>query len=561
MNRDTISRIASPDSDAESVDMFSTKNNHSVKQRSFQPVRAMSPPVSPIPIFSRIGNLPRRAPADSTDAAEIMTTRRGGIAPPSEIGSTIRRNNMIKMTPPENPFSDSSSVNRERRVVPPIPPTRHEYDSAPQFFMSQPPPHHLGGVPSAAAYTPHQDYPPYNMQQNPPGSGGGGASQAVHHFHHSAPQQQQHMQQGNHLHMQQVHHPQYQQYQPPPCCEHSSAAAGKLSTRPNYAALNEEESHEMKMQFIKKILILRTVVPNWGIVVPAESASLNYFHDIYELYSKQITVYINTFYFKVGLCFVFIFLQWGMGYTGVSMDGYAMSQINTINNYDCLLMELSEKYMASGGGEPMSIEKRFIYFAALQAMAFMFCGYVEKMTGSKQLAEYMRKFVATNVIDKLKEKGDDFDPTAGLDNVGVPLVPGLEDQIRNASYPSGAAAPTSTAPAAPAAAAGGGGIMDILGAVGGLMGNNADVNGNLAGAFGGIMNALGNMNNNGRPADASTATTPRRPPTSPGGPPRSRPSRPTTPMSPAMSPPRSARKRPVFNQDPNSEDVAGPTEE
>ncbi len=597
-----MSNIASGESDDDdSIDLFKSptnsinnatlqlstsspaaSNSEARVKRSFQPIRSMSPPVSPL--FGRSTNLPRRATVatdsdhhinfnsnnnhsrhnnttGSTNIKHLVDPRRNTIVRPS----SSRTTNVIKIPPAENPLMSEEVLpdhhNRSSRTRPSFQTYQGQSDLMPQFFMSpqnNPRPQHQQQV----------GYPsPY--MDGLGGGGGGGVGmipqqQQVHHFHH----------QGGRV-------PHAHAQAPPPCCEHSAAAAAGKSLRPDYSRLDEEQTRDMKYQFNKKLLVLQTVVPKWKIMIPSETSSLDYFHDMYELYSKQITIYVNTFYLKIGLCFMFIVLQWSAGRAGVPMEGYAMSQIQTIGNYDCLLMELSEKYFSGGGGgEPMSIEQRFIYFAALQAIAFMFCNYVEKMTGSKQLSDYMKNFVSTNVIDKLKSN-EAADPTAGLDNVGVPFAPGVEEMLRNTYEP--AASGTSTAPPAPpmenqqqqqSSGGGGGGVMDIaklVGSVSGLLnGNSGDVNGNLGNAFGGIMGMLGNLNNNNNgggggggsrlpptsPAPTSTVTSPK-------GPPRRMPSRPPStlpPLSPsavsatsAMSPPRSARRKPVFKTDPNEE--------
>jgi hypothetical protein len=489
LHKDTISTIASPDSDVED-----NSNHHVSRHQGKNPTT--SPTISsPVSIFARTGTLyPSLCRRPSSDV----------------VSSSDFQNNIIKMKPPENPFSSVDAAS-SYPVVPP-----------PQFYTSAraPPP----------PMTAHQqEIVPTN----------------IHHYYHHPPPQQLYM------------------VSPPAggagaqgcCCQQQkqSSLSTSSSRRPNYALLTEEETREMKLQFIKKFLILKTVVPNWGIAIPAETASLDHFHDTYQLYSKQITIYVNTFYLKVGLCFLFIFLQWVIGQTGIAMEGYAISQINTINNYDCLLMELSEKYMCGNGSssEPMSIEQRFLYFAALQAIAFVGCNFVEKMSGSKHLADFMRKYVATNVIDKLKEKGDAQQHTeGGVDNVGIPIVPGLEEKIKTVVAGGDAAVPGAAAAPAPSSA---GGVLDIgklLGSVAGLMNSAPDPSGGgFPAALGGIMSVLGNLTAGAAAPAKSPAPTPSHPPRRAAAPP-------TSPVH--TSPPRSAtssRKRPVsFRKDPAAGD-------
>lgn len=334
------------------------------------------------------------------------------------------------------------------------------------------------------------------------------------------------------------HHP-YHQYSAPPPPPPQTAAQ-------YYASLSPEQRADARARLQEKMLILHRRFRY--IPMPSQDCSLETLHSLYESYVHHIAASSNAVQFKIVLIILFGALEFGVGYFGVDISGYAEDQIRAMSRYDDVLLELGDMFTQGGGGE-WSPQMRLCMIAATQAIIFILARYVEKLTKAPGVGNLVRKAL-DNVVDNLPSGNDA--PTT--DSSGLPIAPGTEAEIaevdgrsrhptargggESASYASRAAPPPPRAPA-----------LDIGSIVGGLMSGAGGVD--VASLVGSALR----MVNPAATAATTTTTSPPKPP-----PPRNptvardEPVATTTAArsTQLVSPPRDRRRRsPVFNQPPD----------
>lgn len=329
--------------------------------------------------------------------------------------------------------------------------------------------------------------------------------------------------------------------------------------RPNYSLLPPHKIAELKNQFYSKFLILQRNFPNWSISLPADGSSLDYMHDLYDTYVKQVTISQSSTQFTMLLVVVFCGIEFGATKFGVDISGYAESQIRTLHRYEGVLIELGEKYSGDGEGE-WPVEVRIIAIALVQAGIFCLAKYVEKWLGAKGIAKNIHSTI-DSMLDNLP-LGNGTMGNGGeqeFDELGLPIAPGTGDEIRNVER--GMAEATAAGDDDVASALAGNGIRGArpspplqkqqggpsidLGGIGNMLGGllgakqGGDGGVDVAGLVGGAMKMLNGLGGGANGAQRTSPTSPTAGRTSP-----------TSPTVGRTSPPRSMpRKAPVFHDE------------
>ncbi len=238
--------------------------------------------------------------------------------------------------------------------------------------------------------------------------------------------------------------------------------------RPNYAAMTPAQQEDMHTTFRTKFGILRQSFPQWNIVDPPASATLDQKHDIYEGHVRQIIVSLNCNQWKVYLVIMFLAIEvFCIKVLGLDARGFTMSQVKIMNRYDQVLVELGEKYYVQGPSN-WPVEARIIMMAAFNGIIFIAVKYLSKWLGGDSMSG-----VVQGVVDSYLGGGNLFGQQVQRDQMGIAVPPGM------AQAPAPGAQPTPGAGAAP------GGAGDIMGGLQGILGQIMGGAGGAPGAPGG----------------------------------------------------------------------------
>ncbi len=193
----------------------------------------------------------------------------------------------------------------------------------------------------------------------------------------------------------------------------------KITKRPNYLAMTNDEKQFMRNQFTVKFEILRNSNPNLSISNPPDSYTLDQIHDLYEHYVKQIIVSMNTEQYKVYLVLFFLGTEvFVIKVLGLDFSGYTLSRMKCINKYEKLLTELGEQYYLQGGSN-WPIEARLLIMILGDAIIFLLIKYLTKYIDMPELSDALQ-----GLINTFMDKAAISQPT--LDQNGIPQVPTMD---------------------------------------------------------------------------------------------------------------------------------------
>ncbi len=176
---------------------------------------------------------------------------------------------------------------------------------------------------------------------------------------------------------------------PPKPDQNSSMFGG----RPDYSKLTPDQIEYMRSEFRVKFGILRSSYPQWNVIDPSPTLTLDQIHDLYEYYIRQIIVSKETGQYKVYLLIFFMFVEVvGVKLLKLNMSGYTMSQLKIMNRYDSLLAELGEKWLVSSGSD-WPVEARLLMMAVFNAVIFLAVRYLCSWMGVDGLGDTIQGFI------------------------------------------------------------------------------------------------------------------------------------------------------------------------
>lgn len=176
----------------------------------------------------------------------------------------------------------------------------------------------------------------------------------------------------------------------PPKPEQNSSMFGG---RPDYSKLTPDQIEYMRSEFRVKFGILRSSYPQWNVIDPSPTLTLDQIHDLYEYYIRQIIVSKETGQYKVYLLIFFMFVEVvGVKLLKLNMSGYTMSQLKIMNRYDSLLAELGEKWLVSSGSD-WPVEARLLMMAVFNAVIFLAVRYLCSWMGVEGLGDTIQGFI------------------------------------------------------------------------------------------------------------------------------------------------------------------------
>ena len=140
--------------------------------------------------------------------------------------------------------------------------------------------------------------------------------------------------------------------------------------------MRPEVQAQYRADFRVKFGTLRRNWPNFHIPDPPESTSLEQIHAQYDIYIRHIHVSNNIDMYKLCLVVVWLAIEGFCFKIGLDISGYTVSQMNAMNKYEQLLIELGEtnyKTASEGTGTQSQwpVEIRIVYASLVSAVGFI----------------------------------------------------------------------------------------------------------------------------------------------------------------------------------------------
>jgi len=195
--------------------------------------------------------------------------------------------------------------------------------------------------------------------------------------------------------------------------------ASPIPVIPNYSAMTIEQQANHRADFRTKFGILRNSWPNYYIPNVTDDMPLEQVHAQYDVYVRHIHISEGVDQYKVYLVIMWLLIELSLTKIGLSIGGYTVSQMRSMNKYERLLIELGEtNYKNSGGAAGTQsnwpVEVRIIFIALVNAVTFIII---------KMLANYIGDGMATTVIDGLAAYLSGTPPQPGQVLFGGPVQP------------------------------------------------------------------------------------------------------------------------------------------
>jgi hypothetical protein len=167
----------------------------------------------------------------------------------------------------------------------------------------------------------------------------------------------------------------------------------KITHRPNYAKITKDQEVYLRSEFKVKFGILRSTYPQWDVIEPNDTLTLEQIHDLYDHYLKQILISRETGNYKTYMViFLMVIEVIGVKFLKLNMSGYTLSQLRIINRYDSLFMELGEKYLISSGSN-WPVEVRIVMMMLFNAVIFLVVRYLCSWMGMEGIADTLQGLI------------------------------------------------------------------------------------------------------------------------------------------------------------------------
>lgn len=163
--------------------------------------------------------------------------------------------------------------------------------------------------------------------------------------------------------------------------------------KPDFGALTKDQESYLRQEFKMKFGILRANYPQWNVIEPGDSLTVQQMHDLYNHYLHQIMVSRETGQYKVYMViFLMVIEVIGVKFLKLNMSGYTMSQLKIMNRYDTLFIELGEKWLVSGGSN-WPVEARIVMMMLFNAVIFLVVRYLCSWMGVDGLADTLQGWI------------------------------------------------------------------------------------------------------------------------------------------------------------------------
>ena len=137
----------------------------------------------------------------------------------------------------------------------------------------------------------------------------------------------------------------------------------------------EERERREKADLLFKFMVLRRQYPNVEIPEFTEHSDVNTMNRVYEQIIRRVSLDSSVDNYKQYLVGGFMVLEWvSTNWLGIDLGGFTQQQVNMMNRYERLLIELGEKNYSTMGSR-FPVEVRLIFLIIFNAGLF----YVQKM--------------------------------------------------------------------------------------------------------------------------------------------------------------------------------------
>jgi len=202
---------------------------------------------------------------------------------------------------------------------------------------------------------------------------------------------------------------------------------------PDYASMSEDELIDNWGELRAKYNILRKTFPEHGfpevprtVTLSEIKKNIRAIHVQYENDVREIHINNNTSKYRIYLIMLWIGIEYGLTKTiGEKAKGYTLFQMNSMDKYNKLLIEIGVKYTKSEEKESeWPVEVRLIFVALVQAAIFIGISYASEYVG-----ESNGKMIGDFLSDFLSGKGNSIKAIGGSEKKSsissVPAAPGI----------------------------------------------------------------------------------------------------------------------------------------
>lgn len=166
---------------------------------------------------------------------------------------------------------------------------------------------------------------------------------------------------------------------------------------PNYALMNNEQKAHFRAMFVAKFNILREAWPNQRFPEITPEMPLEEVHAQYDVFVKQIYVNQGADGYKVYLVILWLAIEAFLcKILKLNAGGYTVYQMNSMNKYQKLLIELGENDLKATGGviaqSTWPVELRIFGLALINALFFI---------AIKWLSGFIGENMANNIMNTL----------------------------------------------------------------------------------------------------------------------------------------------------------------
>ena len=200
----------------------------------------------------------------------------------------------------------------------------------------------------------------------------------------------------------------------------------RVSNRPNYSRITKQQETFLRQEFKVKFGILRSTYPQWEVVEPDNTLTLDQIHDLYDHYLKQIMISRESGNYKTYMViFLMVIEVIGVKFLKLNMSGYTMSQLRIMNRYDALFIELGEKYLVSSGSN-WPVEARIVMMMLFNAVIFLVVRYLCSWMGMEGIADTLQNMI-DNMLNGPSMISQNSGPIGSSNPIPDPLGPSAQN--------------------------------------------------------------------------------------------------------------------------------------
>jgi hypothetical protein len=173
---------------------------------------------------------------------------------------------------------------------------------------------------------------------------------------------------------------------------------------PKYNEMSPIEQKQWREDFRYKYSTLQRGFKDVYIPMFDDDESLEEIHAKYERYIRQVNICGMADSYRNYLIIYFLILEAiATRLLGLPAQGYTIAQMNTISEYDRLMIELGEQWYQPGGGQ-WPVEYRLIFLSLMNMLILIITNYLGQWIGNENLAKTLVDIVTGSVSQNSQQE-------------------------------------------------------------------------------------------------------------------------------------------------------------